>query len=217
MLKLKKKLSIIPSLNCLPSGAQLKNMLKFLFYLLYKLKGWKMAKGGVPPEAQRCVMIAAPHTSNWDLIISIGAFYEMKIPVRFTIKKEWFRFPFNLLIGPLGGIPIDRSPKKPGDPRPSMVEAMADIYKQHDRIAIMVTPEGTRAKREEWKTGFWHTAKLAGVPVCWGYLDYAKKEAGVAGFIYPNNLDEDMRTMMKVYKDIGPCHPHLYSLDKRYV
>lgn len=190
-------------------------ILKYIFYLLYKLKGWKK-DNNVPVESEKCVMVAAPHTSNWDIIFTAAAFHELKIPLKFTIKKEWFRFPFNYLFEPLGGIPIDRSPKKAGDKRLSMVEAMADIFKTRTSIAVTVTPEGTRARRTQWKTGFWHTAKLAGVPICLGYLDYEKKIAGVGPVIWPNNLEEDMRTIMAFYKTIPPAHPELFALDERY-
>lgn len=190
-------------------------ILKYIFYLLYKLKGWK--KTPIQPvEAQRCVMIAAPHTSNWDIVFMSAAFHEMNVPLKFTIKKEWFKFPFNLFFKPLGGIPIDRSPKKAGDQRLSMVEAMAKLFENRSSIAVVVTPEGTRALRKQWKTGFWHTAKLAGVPICLGYLDYEKKVAGVGPVIWPTNLEDDMRKIMTFYKTITPCHPSIFSLDERY-
>lgn len=178
--------------------------------------GWKM-NPNYPKGVERSVVIAAPHTSNWDLVHAMGGYFDMGIPVRFTIKKEWFRFPFNLLIGPMGGIPIDRTPKKPGDPRPSMVEAMAELFTKYDKISVMVTPEGSRSKRTEWKTGFWHTAKMAGVPIGLGYLDYAKKEAGIGKLIYPTDLEKDMREIMAFYKNITPRNPELYSLDQRYI
>lgn len=173
-------------------------------------------EGNVPKEAQRCVMIASPHTSNWDMVFSAAAFHEMKIPLKFTIKKEWFRFPFNLLIDPLGGIPIDRSPKKAGEKRLSMVEAMANVFEGRESIAVMVTPEGTRKRNENWKTGFWYTAKQAGVPICLGYLDYKKKKAGVALVIWPSNLEDDMATMMEFYNSISPCIPENFVTDPKY-
>jgi 1-acyl-sn-glycerol-3-phosphate acyltransferase len=192
-------------------------MLNWIFVVIFKLMGWKL-NPNIPQGVNRCVMIAAPHTSNWDIIFARAAFSLMGIPLRFTIKKEWMRFPFNLLVGPMGGIPIDRSPKNPGEDRKSMVEAMADLFTQHQRIAVMVTPEGTRGRRTEWKTGFYHVAKLAGVPIGLGYLDYAKKEAGVGLMIYPGeNMEEDMRQIMQFYKDIPAKHQEKFSVDERYI
>ncbi|MDB5227852.1 MAG: acyltransferase, partial [Bacteroidota bacterium] len=111
----------------------------------------------------------------------------------------------------------DRSPKKAGDPRPSMVEAMADLFKESKIMHVMVTPEGTRAKRTEWKTGFWHTAKMANVPILCGYLDYSRKVAGIGKIIYPTELEKDMREIMEFYRDIKAKHPENFSLDQRYL
>ncbi len=189
--------------------------LQKIFALIFRLSGWSLGSN-IPKEAQRCVMIAAPHTSNWDIIFASAAFNKLKIPLRFTIKKEWFKFPLNLLIKPLGGIPIDRSPKVPGEKRLSMVDAMANIFSQHDSIAVMVTPEGTRKRVEQWKTGFWYTAEKAGVPICLGYLDYKNKIAGVGKVIWPKNLEEDMIQIMKFYQNLQPRHPESFTTDKRY-
>jgi 1-acyl-sn-glycerol-3-phosphate acyltransferase len=192
-------------------------MRKFIARILFRISGWTMDEN-IPAEVQRCVIIAAPHTSNWDLWYARLAFFLMDIPLRFTIKKEWMRFPFGPLTRALGGIGIDRSPKQPGQPRKSMTEAMADLFTKHEVLAVMVTPEGTRSLRTEWKTGFYHVAQMADVPIALGYLDYKRKHAGVGPIIHPSgDIDKDMRTMMDFYRDITPCHPEKFSLDQRYV
>lgn len=190
--------------------------MKTIFRFLFWLKGWRL---GIMPEGiDRCVMIAAPHTSNWDAILAVAAFDKMGIPLRFTVKDSWMKFPGVLFIGPVGGIGIDRSPKKPGDDRISMTQAIADLYEQHDRLAIMVTPEGTRSLRTKWKTGFYHIAKLANVPIGLGYLDYKNKVAGVGKLVWPSDdMDKDMREIVAFYKDITPKHPEKYSVDLDYV
>ncbi|RMG69021.1 MAG: acyltransferase [Bacteroidetes bacterium] len=191
-------------------------MQKAIFSFLLRLSGWKMALP-VPEGTDRCVMVAAPHTSNWDFYYTILAFRVMDIPLRFTIKKSWMRFPFNLLIGPLGGLGIDRKPKAPGQARPSYVEAMAELFAQHQRLAVVVTPEGTRSPRDEWKTGFYYTALKAGVPIMLGYLNYQQKEAGVGGPIHPSgDLAADMRKIMDFYRDIPGHTPGNFLVDKRY-
>lgn len=162
-------------------------------------------------------MIASPHTSNWDLLYSLAAFKMMDLPLRFTIKKEWMFFPFNHILGFFGAIPIDRSPKVPGQARLSMVEAMANLFEGKDKICVMVTPEGTRSFRDEWKTGFYFVAKQANVPIALGYLDYAKKEAGVGPLVFPSeDMAGDLRKIMAFYVSIGPKHPEKFSVDKRY-
>jgi 1-acyl-sn-glycerol-3-phosphate acyltransferase len=180
------------------------------------LMGWKVDKI-VPEGVQRCVMIASPHTSNWDFPIARAAFTILKIPVRFTIKDSWFKFPLNLIFAPLGGIPINRTPKKEGEERPSMVDAMSDLFKDHKDLAVMVTPEGTRSYRDEWKSGFYHVAKAANVPIGLGYLDYKNKIAGVGKVVYPSDdLAADMKIIMDFYKDIAPKNKEKFSIDKRY-
>lgn len=191
-------------------------MMKAIARFLLSLSGWHV-NPSIPSEAERCVMTAAPHTSNWDIWYARLAFFIMGVPVRFTIKKEWMRFPFNLVIGPLGGLGIDRSPRKGTGERSSYVEQMAALFEKHQRLAVLVTPEGTRSLRRQWKTGFYFAALKAGVPICLGYLNYQKKEAGVGLVIYPSgDIEADMRKVMAFYSQIPGKFPEKFSLDERY-
>ena len=117
------------------------------------------------------------YTSNWDFIYTVLSFKILKIPYKFTIKKEWFRFPFNLIIKPLGGLPIDTKRHKEKIKKALGIKWL--ISKLKKNFVMAVTPEGTRSKREEWKSGFYHIAKKANVLICLGYLDYKNKIAGV--------------------------------------
>lgn len=192
-------------------------MLKRIARMLLRLSGWTLEED-MPPEAQRCIMIASPHTSNWDIWYMRLSFYIMDIPVKFTIKKEWMRFPFGPIIRGLGGIGIDRSPKQPNAPRRSYTETMKEIFDRYDRIAMVITPEGTRSLRTQWKTGFYYTALAAGVPITFGYLDYHKKKAGVGGVLYPSgNFEADMKVIMDFYKNIGARYPEKFSVDQRFI
>jgi 1-acyl-sn-glycerol-3-phosphate acyltransferase len=191
-------------------------MWNFIAQTIFKIAGWKFVPNP-DPAVNRSVMIAAPHTSNWDLLYALAAFKLMNLPVRFTIKKEWMIFPVGPFLAYFGAIPIDRSPKVPGQPRKSMVEAMAEIFAGKSKISVMVTPEGTRSLRTEWKTGFYYVAKEAGVPIALGYLDYAKKEAGVGPLVYPSdNMEADMRKIMDFYAPIPGKFPEKFSVDVRY-
>ena len=184
---------------------------------IFKLIGWKVDWTHAD-QCQHCVMIAAPHTSNWDFILMRLAFFILGIPMKATIKDFWTQFPFGLVIKPLGGIGINRRPKKTGEERPSMVDLMVDLLNTNERIAMIVTPEGTRSKRTKWKTGFYHTAVKANVPIAFGYLDFGKKVAGVGGLLHPTgDIDADMKTITAFYKTITPKHPELYAMDERYV
>jgi len=191
-------------------------IVRWIFKLIFKLNGWKLKTEAIKGIKQS-ITIAAPHTANMDLVYARAAFDLMDLDLKFTVKKEWVRFPFKRLALSMGAIAIDRSPKKAGEARPSMVEAMTNLFKENPDLHIMVTPEGTRSLRTEWKTGFWYTAKAANVPILLGYLDYKNKVAGIGKIIYPTNLEADMREMMQFYKDIAPCHPEKFSLDQRYI
>lgn len=185
--------------------------------LSLKAMGWKIDNHWSNDIAQ-CVMIAAPHTTNWDALYARLALKAMNVPVRITIKDSYMRFPFGPFIRAMGGIGINRRPKQAGEERPSMVQVMTDLFAQHPKLVILVTPEGTRARREHWKSGFYHVAINTGVPIALSYLDYQKKTVGVGKIIYPTgNMEQDMREIMQFYADISPKFPELFSLDTRYL
>ncbi len=193
-------------------------LLRYICIFFFKLLGFKIDKN-LPSEVDRCVMIAVPHTSNWDFVHCMAAFHLLKIPIRFTIKKSWMKPPFGWLIKPMGGLAIDRTPKKEGEKRKSVTEAMVQLFDDNPgQLAMVVTPEGTRSKRTEWKSGFYYTAKGAGVPICCGYVDYKKKIAGVYGVVYPSDdKAADLRKIMDLYKNAEPKIAENFSLDLRYV
>lgn len=178
--------------------------------------GWKF-ENKMPADLRQCVMIAAPHTSNWDALYTKLSFLVLGIPVKITIKDSYMRFPMGPVVRALGGIGIDRTPKQEGEERPSMVQEMARLFKKHPDLVMLVTPEGTRALRTKWKTGFYHVAMLAGVPIALGYVDYARKEAGVGKVIYPSgDLAKDMKEIMAFYQHIQGKYPENFSIDLDY-
>lgn len=191
-------------------------MTKAFAKFILRLFGWSVDQN-IPSESQRSVMIAAPHTTNWDFLLTRVAFYVLGIPVKIAVKDFWTKFPFGILTVPFGGLGIDRSKKDPKNPRPSQIEQMANFFNQHDKIAMVIAPEGTRSLRKQWKMGFYHTAKLANVPITFGYLDYRKKVAGVGGAIYlSDDIEADMVKIMNFYRNVTPKYPAKYSLDERY-
>jgi len=183
---------------------------------IFFVTGWTY-KNSMPPDLKQCVMIAAPHTSNWDFLYTRLAFLLMGIRVRITTKNSYMRFPVGPFARSLGCIGIDRSVRKEGEERPSMVQVMANLFKKHDNLVMLVTPEGTRSLQTKWKTGFYHIAVLANVPVALGYLDYKKKEAGVSKVVYPSgDMKKDLREIMAFYKTIVPHSPEKFSIDLDY-
>lgn len=182
-------------------------MLRILALLIFKVTGWK-TQGGLPKGIHKAVMVAAPHTSNWDFIYARAALFIMRIPVRFTIKKEWLRFPLSLILNPLGALPIDRTPKEKGKKKQSTVQVMTNLFKKHDRLIILVTPEGTRKRVDKWKTGFYYVALHADVPIILAYLDYAKKEAGIGPVLQPTgNIEADIEAAKSFYRKVTPKFP----------
>ncbi|WAU72464.1 MULTISPECIES: 1-acyl-sn-glycerol-3-phosphate acyltransferase [unclassified Acinetobacter] len=181
------------------------------------LMGWELDNHW-DLNVDQCVMIAAPHTSNWDALYARLALKALGVNVRLTIKDSYMKFPFGPFVRAMGGIGIDRSAKQEGQARPSMVQLMSDLFKTHPKLVMLVTPEGTRAKQEQWKTGFYHVATTAGVPIALAYMDYAKKKTGVGKIVYPTgDYEKDMVEIMSFYAEINAKFPEKFSVDQRYV
>ena len=189
-------------------------MIRKICQFIFKQTGWK-ADPNLPEGITRCIILAAPHTSNWDFWYAMASFSIYRLKIRFTVKKEWMKFPFSLLMKPLGGIAIDRSPRIDGN-RPSFVEAMTTLFEQNKDLIIVITPEGTRSKRDQWKTGFFHVAKAANVPILLGYINYSTKIAGICKTVWPKEFEETMEEIMEFYQTITPKFPENFSLDTHY-
>lgn len=182
--------------------------------LIFKLTGWHVDEN-LPPNIHKSIVIAAPHTSNWDFWYMIASFTIYQYKIRFTVKKEWMKFPFNIIMKPLGAIAIDRTERVDGN-RPSFVEAMTTLFNENEKLIIVITPEGSRSKRDKWKTGFFYVAQNAQVPILLGYVDYKKKLAGIAKVVYPTNFNDTMKTIMDFYSHISPRFPEKFSIDSQF-
>ncbi len=170
-----------------------------LFYALawlgLRLAGWKLK--GRPPKVRKFVIIAYPHTSNWDFLLGMSACIIYRIKVYWLGKDSLFKGPAGPLMRWLGGIPVDRS--KAHD----FVQQAIEAFDQSDELVIGVAPEGTRSRVEKWKTGFYHIAAGAKVPIVPGYLDYPNKELGfLESFTPSGNIDEDILTIKAAYGTI---------------
>jgi 1-acyl-sn-glycerol-3-phosphate acyltransferase len=182
--------------------------------MLFRIHQWQLHQPA-PPEAYRCVMIAAPHTSNWDFVFAISAMDQLGLQPRFTIKKEFNFFLLGKLIADLGAIWIDRV----GVKKKGMTEYMATLFDQNQGpLTVIVTPEGTRSKTTKWKTGFYFAAVQANLPICLAFMDYEKKLTGVGMCFMPSgDLDKDMKLIMDFYTGISPKFPVNFALDARYI
>lgn len=188
-------------------------MIKFLFALIFKLTGWKFINP-IPDNLRSFVFIGAPHTSNYDFIPAMAIAFLMKRNAKFVIKKSVLFFPLNLILVPMGAIAIDREKLKTGNT--NYVSRMAELFKQYPELVLMISPEATRSPNDQWKSGFYHVARDANVPIVLGYADYSKKEAGFGPVVYPTDFDKDMRTITDFYKEIKGKNPENFKLDSRF-
>jgi len=192
-------------------------VLKRIAEFIFKKQGWQY-ENQVGPFGPKCILIAAPHTSNWDYSHGLVFFDKMGIPAKIAMKKELFVFPIRQFIEPLGAIAIDRKKDDFGK-KESSVQAMVQLFSEHDELILVITPEGTRSKTSEWRTGFYHVARLANVPIVLSHLDYEERKGIVGKIIYPTgNLEADMAEIMLYYKTHGKGKfKDNFSIDERYL
>jgi 1-acyl-sn-glycerol-3-phosphate acyltransferase len=179
-------------------------MQKALGKAILDAAGWTIVGGA--PQADKFVLIAAPHTSNWDFIYAISCTSALGLPLRFMGKDALFRGPQGALFRALGGIPIDRSKAN------NVVDAMVREFAQRDALALLVPPEGTRQAGQHWKSGFYHIARGANVPVALGFLDYPNKRVGIGPLLtLTGNVKADMDQIRAFYADKGAANPEDFT------
>ena len=162
---------------------------------------WKL-RGDWPRDIDKFVLVAAPHTSNWDgfAMLSMGSYY--RAALKWMGKKSLTTGMFGWLIKMIGCVPVDRSKST------SLVEQMAEAFANADKMALLVPPEGTRGNVKEWKSGFYHIAVAAKVPIVLSALDYGTKSGGVIGVFYPTgNYESDLPKIMAYYADMKGKYP----------
>jgi 1-acyl-sn-glycerol-3-phosphate acyltransferase len=166
--------------------------------------GWRVE--GEIPSIKKFVIIAAPHTSNWDFPISLAVAFALKAKIYWMGKAAMFRWPFGTACRWLGGIPIDRSRSH------NMVEQCVLAFRERDKLIMLIPPEGTREKVSYWKTGFYHIAKGANVPIVLGFLDYRRKTGGIGPTFYPTErIEDDMQEIKAFYATITGKRQNLFS------
>jgi 1-acyl-sn-glycerol-3-phosphate acyltransferase len=171
---------------------------------LLTILGWKIE--GERPPYERYVLIAAPHTSNWDfpLMLAFAAAFDIK--VSWMAKHNLFFPPMGWIMHGLGGIPIRRHKKG------NMVISMIDTFKQVDSLVLVVPTEGTRARTDYWKSGFYHIAHGAGIPIVPSYLDYANKRGGFGpALMTTGDINSDMPYFREFYAPMRGRTPELFG------
>lgn len=160
-----------------------------------KLSGWKLV--GTPPKEKKFVLVAVPHTSNWDFPITLAMAFLFGFRLSWMGKHTLFKGPMGPIMKWLGGIPVDRSKSN------NLVDQVVQKINDLDQCAIAIPPEGTRSRTEKWKTGFYYISTGANVPIGLAFLDYSKKKGGFGPTFYPTgDIEKDIEQMQDFYKGI---------------
>jgi 1-acyl-sn-glycerol-3-phosphate acyltransferase len=169
--------------------------------------GWTIV--GEVPSVRKFVLVAAPHTSNWDFLYALACTTALELPVRWLGKDALFRGPQRRVLEALGGIPVDRSKRN------DMVRGMVHAFESADALALLVPAEGTRKHRKYWKSGFYHIARAASVPVVLGFLDYPRKHVGLGPTLWPSgSIHHDMAAVRAFYADKVGKHPAQFTVPR---
>jgi 1-acyl-sn-glycerol-3-phosphate acyltransferase len=171
-----------------------KTLLRWFSVLFLKLTGWKV-EGALPAGVEKCVLIAAPHTSNWDLPYMLMVAYHRGLHPYWMGKASIFNFPFRSIMMWLGGIPVNREQSN------NLVAASVDAINNANRpLQLVVPPEGTRSKVRQWKTGFYYIALGAKVPIVMAYMDYERKLTGLGTTLVPTgDIEADIKVIKAFY------------------
>jgi 1-acyl-sn-glycerol-3-phosphate acyltransferase len=162
--------------------------------------GWTLV--GPKPDASKVILLGYPHTSNWDLLVYVLAAWALDVPLAWMGKHQLFRGPAGPLMRRLGGIAIHR------DRRENVVQQMVRIFEERDELYLVITPEGTRGRVEYLKSGFYHIALAAKVPIALGLLDYSTKRVGF-GPLHPlcGDVHKDMDAIRAFYAGRVALYP----------
>ncbi len=175
-------------------------MLRWIALFGLKVLGWQVV--GEIPQTKKFVLIAAPHTSNWDLLVLLAVAQVFQIRLRWLGKKSLFKGIWGNFMKGLGGIPVDRSARQ------NMVQQAAVVFQQEEILVLAIPPEGTRRKVDRWKSGFYYIALTAQVPIVCGFIDYRRKISGTGPTVHPTgNTEADMKVIREFYQDITPLYP----------
>jgi 1-acyl-sn-glycerol-3-phosphate acyltransferase len=176
------------------------SLIRLMCRFILKLSGWKTHL--VPVDSPRYVLIGAYHTSNWDFVIGYLVMTAIGLNLNFVGKHTLFRWPLGPFMRWLGGIPVNRNVST------NFVDQVVANFRQYDELIVAIAPEGTRKKTENWKSGFYHIAVGAGVPIVLGFLDYAKKAGGLGAVIHPSgDIQHDLKEIRNFYSSVQARYP----------
>lgn len=168
---------------------------------ILKIFGWQADLAVPMPD--KCVLVGAPHTTNWDFPLAILGMAAMGVKFNWVAKHTLFRWPLGYFMRLLGGIALDRSSGGTG-----FAIKTIETFHERERFVLAIAPEGTRHKTEYWKAGFYKIATKSNVPIALGYVDYKKKIIGIGKIFMPSgNMEEDFTLIAKFYRDKSGKYP----------
>lgn len=182
------------------------HFMRLLSWLVLKLGGWKVVN--VAPDTGSYLIIAAPHTSNWDFPLGIAIAFHLRLKVYFIAKHTLFNGFAGPIMRWLGGVPLNRGASK------NFVDASVEIYANSENLIFAIAPEGTRSSVGRWKTGFYHMAKGANVPLALAYFDFSKRIGGIGKMLNTTkNIDADMQAIADFYEPVMGKYPNNFNPD----
>jgi len=179
---------------------------KSISKLYFKLTGWKTV-GAIPSSVKKCIIVGAPHTSNWDFIYARIALYIYGYKIRYLIKDSVLKNPIaSWFFRVTGAIPVNRSKSN------NLTGELAELLKNEDMLYLAIPPEGTRKRVKRWKTGFYRVAIDCNIPIALAFLDYKNKQAGFMKIFYPSgNMIEDFKVIESFYSPEMAANPDYYN------
>jgi len=170
-------------------------------FLYFNILGWTEEKR-IPDDLKSFLVVAAPHTSNWDFPLGLIIRRIWELDIRYLAKKELFVWPLGYFFRSLGGTPVERSKKT------RLVDQVVQMFKDDPGFITTITPEGTRSYNPNWKTGFWHIAKKANVPVVPAIFDYEHKRLILERpFPLTDDMEADIERLKAIYRPYKGKNP----------
>lgn len=180
--------------------------MKKLSRFILKIFGWKVDIS--TPDYPKCIICVAPHTSNWDFILGKLAYAAVGRHAGFLMKESWFFWPLGPIFRAIGGVPV---PRRRGS---SLTAELIDRFRKVPRMAIAITPEGTRSRVSQWRSGFLHIALEADIPIVLGAIDYGSRRIVIdTEFVPTGDIDADMAAIKRYYRQFTALYPDKFCTD----
>jgi len=176
-------------------------MIKTIAKLIFKLQGWK-TEGVLPPRPHKFILLCGPHTSNWDVLYGLGAASIRKLDMRMLVNKKMFKPILGTILKSAGGIPVNKEAKE------GVVSKAIQLFNENKEFVLTINPEGGKAKTNKFRTGFYHIAIQANVPIVMCYFDYERKVLGISEqFHLTGDMQNDFQYIWDYYKKIPGKFP----------